>query len=80
MVHDCARKPGRHVFPQVLAELAVRPGSAATLVRLTWAMGRGLGEHLLQLQQWALQVHHLGKLLHDALASPSAFFESGDFT
>ena len=41
---------------QVLAEVAARPGVAVTAARLAWGLGRGLGEHLLQLQLWTLQV------------------------
>jgi hypothetical protein len=41
---------------QLLGQLAARPGNSATLAQLAWGLGRGLGEHLLQLQLWALQV------------------------
>ena len=40
---------------QVLAQLLVQPGSAAALARLTWALGPGLGEYLLQQVGWVLQ-------------------------
>ena len=42
-------------LPQVLAALLARPGEAALLGRLAWALGRGVGEYLLQQAQWALQ-------------------------
>ncbi len=41
---------------EVLEELAARPGIAPVAARLAWVLGRGLGQHLLQLQLWALQV------------------------
>ena len=39
---------------QVLLEVAERPGSAAALARLAWALGRGVGEYLLQQLSWTL--------------------------
>jgi len=45
----------RGTFLQVLAELLVNPEGAAGLARLTWALGRGLGEYLLQQTDWVLQ-------------------------
>ena len=41
---------------QLLGRLTADPGTSATLAQLAWGLGRGLGEHLLQLQLWALQV------------------------
>ena len=41
---------------QVLAALLARPGKAALYGRLAWALGRGVGEYLLQQAQWVLQV------------------------
>ena len=41
---------------QVLVRLAGEATGGAATARLTWALGRGLGQHLLQLQLWALQV------------------------
>ena len=39
----------------MLAELLLNPKRAAGLARLTWALGRGLGEYLLQQTDWVLQ-------------------------
>ncbi len=41
---------------QVLAMLLTRPRAAAAHSRLAWALGRGIGEYLLQQADWALQV------------------------
>jgi hypothetical protein len=40
---------------QVLAQLLVKPGAAALYSRITWALGRGVGEYLLQQADWMLQ-------------------------
>jgi hypothetical protein len=36
--------------------LLARPEAAAAHSRLAWALGRGIGEYLLQQVDWALQV------------------------
>ena len=41
---------------QVLAVLLTQPCMAAAHSRLAWALGRGIGEYLLQQVDWALQV------------------------
>ena len=41
---------------QVLAALSVCPDKGGLLGRLAWALGRGIGEYLLQQAQWVLQV------------------------
>lgn len=41
---------------QVLAVLLTQPCMAAAHSRLAWALGRGIGEYLLQQADWALQV------------------------
>lgn len=41
---------------QVLAALLVCPNKGGLLGRLAWALGRGIGEYLLQQAQWVLQV------------------------
>ena len=41
---------------QVLATLLVCPEKGGVLGRLAWALGRGIGEYLLQQAQWVLQV------------------------
>ena len=41
---------------QVLAALLVCPDKGGVLGRLAWALGRGIGEYLLQQAQWVLQV------------------------
>ncbi|KAK9916244.1 hypothetical protein WJX75_000426 [Coccomyxa subellipsoidea] len=40
---------------QVLATLLKQPGKGALIARLTWALGRGIGEYLLQQTDWVLQ-------------------------
>ncbi|BDA40350.1 probable mediator of RNA polymerase II transcription subunit 12 at N-terminal half [Coccomyxa sp. Obi] len=40
---------------QVLATLLEQPGKGALTARLTWALGRGIGEYLLQQADWLLQ-------------------------
>lgn len=39
----------------MLAELLLRPTAAPELTSLVWAMGKGLGEYLLQQVGWVLQ-------------------------
>lgn len=41
---------------QVLATLLEKPEKGALLARLVWALGRGIGEYLLQQADWLLQV------------------------